>query len=447
MISQRLSSTEVDIQENRWKKSTRLLFALTVFFLILNGLHNSYINLCAILFAILFVLFSNEKETLCLYPVLFIYFDFSNLTMNLPGMNLDISTVRNLLFLLMSLKILFIKHALTKTNSSLLFSIMTIWCSLNILFTDRLSQAVYMAAKLYIVYEILECLNGNSENIDDDEDDLFKLEFISCFFLAIIGEVLYGVIFSTYREYSYSTWRSLQFNGVRDPNNLALHCCFLFAIALIVYKPRTLRILKVIIGILMPIIVLATISFTGITMMLFLLIVLTYKELNGRKRFIFVGILLFLIIISVLIDYGTLLLDLTNSNISFISGLGQRLNTMLTQYSSGNYERLTSGRTALWKEYWNYFKDENIWLQLVGREGTYRSLLQQIGTASHNSYIDYLISYGIIGVIIIGVIALYTWVNKIRNGKIAPVLINIMFAITFFSRTFDLPHFLMYVLA
>lgn len=426
-------------QNSRWKIP---LYVLCVILLTLNGLNNTIINSIAFLCVVSYVVLSRGKDVLLAYPIVFIFMGFSNLNMNIIGASLDISTAANIIYLLMLLKLLYSEPFIKVKNGSDLFFIVLAICSLNILVTNKLSQAVFMAAKLFVVYDILFELN--EEKDERVQECSFTEKFIIALFLVIIGEVIYGVLFPV--ASSDSTWRAAQFGGVKDPNNLSLHCCLLFALTTIINPNAVAKPLKRFIEILMPVIVFASISFTGITMISVLLIVGLWKQFNGIKKVVVTFVLALIATMASFINYANLLTALTNSNQSTVAAFAQRISLMLMQYRTGNYERLTSGRSSLWERYFDVFQNERISLQLFGSSGNLSHLIRQFGTASHNIYIDFLISYGFIGGFFISLLTLSDWLYKIRDKRYTNLIVNIAFAITFFSRSFDLSVFVLYVL-
>ena len=436
----RLNSYEYqsNIKKHNWNI---LLFVLCVASLTLNGLHNPVINTVAFLGTIVYVLFAPKDNSLLVYPIVFIFMGFSNLTMNIVGGTLDISTAANIIYLLMLIKLLYCNHVIKIYNGTGLYFLVLVICSLNILVTNKLSQAIFLVAKMFIIYHILSKLNEEKE---ENTEKIFTHKFIMALLIAIVGEVIYGVLFPV--ASTSGTWRAVQFGGVKDPNNLSLHCCLLFAIAVILNPEAVSKPLKRFIAIFMPLIVFASISFTGITMISVLLIIGLNKQLNGTKKVIAIFIFSIIAIAASFINYSSLLSTLTNSNQSTVAAFAQRLNLMLTQYKTGNYERLTSGRTALWIDYYTSFKAGNMATKLFGNAGYMNELVKIYGIASHNIYIDFLISYGIVGILFITLMLLSNWKNKIIKKSWDNIFVNLIFAITFFSRTFDLSVFGLYVL-
>lgn len=418
------------------------LYLLSIVSLVLNGLNNKFINTIAILCVVLYIALSKGKNVLFIYPVVFIYMGYSNLNLETIGFTLDISTSANIIYLLIAIKLIISSYILRINKWSILYFLVLIVCCLNILITNKPSQALFMAAKLITVYNIITSIQLEKNN--NQTDDGFTSGFILSLLIAIIGEVIYGVLFST--PSLDNTWRSAQFGGVKDPNNLSLHCCLLFALTSIVNPHAVGKQLKNIIEILMPIIIFASISFTGIVTILVFLAIVIWKRLNGIKKIVMSFFLFILLVVTSLINYPELLSKLVNSKQSKIAALAQRINLMLIQYRTGNYERLTSGRTTLWKKYFVEFQNQRLHLQVLGNSGNLNDLVRKFGIASHNVYIDFLISYGFIGSFLICILTLSNWVSKLHKRRYGNLIVNIVFAITFFSRSFDLSIFLLYVL-
>ena len=134
-----------------------------------------------------------------------------------------------------------------------------------------------------------------------------------------------------------------------------------------------------------------------------------------------------------------------SSNISAISAIGQRLSSMISDLIVGNYNGFSSGRLGLSSQYIEAFSNYNIVQMIFGNAGNLGTLKVALGRASHNSYIDILLSYGLFG---IGLFLLYViniFYSFIKKNEWKSLVVAVLFLIVAFSRTLGVSNLCLYI--
>lgn len=93
-------------------------------------------------------------------------------------------------------------------------------------------------------------------------------------------------------------------------------------------------------------------------------------------------------------------------NISALSGIKTRLEDLLRNFTSGDVDSMSSGRSELWAHYFNYFQGQDLLHKLIGGNVLTPNWLgdemtKAVGMVSHLAYLQALLQYGILGALII----------------------------------------------
>jgi O-antigen ligase len=114
-----------------------------------------------------------------------------------------------------------------------------------------------------------------------------------------------------------------------------------------------------------------------------------------------------------------------NINIPIITPLSQRLSAKWSEFVSEDYSSLTSWRTDIWKEHFEYFLNQNIFNILFG--GNVVTNIQRVWLGnivhkgvSHQEYLDLLLNVGILGFLIILFTILYLLKKDFNMLKTVP---------------------------
>ena len=89
-----------------------------------------------------------------------------------------------------------------------------------------------------------------------------------------------------------------------------------------------------------------------------------------------------------------------------LSTLAIRIENSIRELNSGDVVTLTTGRTALWRVSWEYFTQRPLLEKLIGGNAvtmllTKPELLELMGGAVHQSYVQSLLNFGILGTVVI----------------------------------------------
>lgn len=254
----------------------------------------------------------------------------------------------------------------------------------------------------------------------------YKLKNLDFFNRSMYGFALFAVsagvygllhgnslVFSSFGETTY------RFTGTSsDPNIMG----YKFIIGLIavyfsnIIKNNFLRSLMEIFLIIMIFITASTTAIIALCLFIFLSMIFQKKSL--RK---IVSVTIFLTIgIIIILNIENILLYLSRNNIFGING-----NRLLDQYYSfveGDFSKMTSLRTDIWKGYINYFfNKQGFFAQLFGGNvsniyGIEKNFAEMSwNAAAHNTNIDILMGVGIVGIFIIYFVSIKNLIIDIKK--------------------------------
>lgn len=118
------------------------------------------------------------------------------------------------------------------------------------------------------------------------------------------------------------------------------------------------------------------------------------------------------IVMAMILAFGTLLGVVALLNIPelrnhpALATLAIRIETSIKELNSGDVATLTTGRTTLWRVSWEYFKERPLLEKLIGGNAvtmllTKPELLDLMGGAVHQSVVQSLLNFGILGTLVI----------------------------------------------
>ena len=85
------------------------------------------------------------------------------------------------------------------------------------------------------------------------------------------------------------------------------------------------------------------------------------------------------------------------SGISFVDNVLLRIKRTIDIVDAGDYGKATSGRTEIWLEYMQVFKESKLLTKLFGTGYLNQYRIQNFSHYAHNSYIDILLLSGMFG--------------------------------------------------
>jgi hypothetical protein len=227
------------------------------------------------------------------------------------------------------------------------------------------------------------------ENLKKDRknDQFWRLVLysiaISCLFASI-----YGISHATtIQRWIKGIGYSRQFYGTMGTTRFGIYLCICTLFALYFVEKKWIR---VSIAIIIAAGVVATVSMTALILLLFVYLFYYFMQGNLSTRKIAILLIVIIAIGLVCVFWNRI------AEISFIKPLATRIQLITTQLRVGDLDDATSGRTEIASSYMSQFNDSSILNRLLGRfdlslEGT---------THSHNSYIDMLNYYGVVGVVL-----------------------------------------------
>lgn len=423
-------------------KSTYLSYIVTVVLLVLNGLNNPLVNTFAFMMVLFLILKMPSELTILVYPIVQVYFGFSNISMNLiGGVFIDNSTLQALFCLLLVVK-LALRNGIREIRyekRDVLFLIMIVVFSLNRLFTIKFTRMLSFAAEAIIIYQIILMFRHKDQKIRD---------YTFLFSICVIGESFYGKLFN--HNVGEWGWRALQLSGMSDPNNYALNCCMIIALVLVVFPNGFSKKEKIVLSLAASIGVVLSISFSGISLCisLFLCQIMfgnSQEDTNKAVSRIIASFLILIMFVSFASFLPTIAEIAKSSNISAISAIGQRLSSMISDLIVGNYNGFSSGRLGLSSQYIEAFSNYNIVQMIFGNAGNLGTLEVALGRASHNSYIDILLSYGLFGIGLFLFYVINIFYSFIKKNEWKSLVVAVLFLIVAFSRTLGVSNLCLYI--
>lgn len=349
----------------------------------------------AVLFSIFCLLFKSKE-----IGIYFSIFLIPNITI---FDDLDITFTVNLLLAISFIRIFFIKNI--RINETLLLGwlALTIWELFHILVLGNVED-IFSEISTFLGLFTVMIVSTNS---------LYKLDKA-----MVAYSLAFGVIASAFINFIIDPYyllnlisdisNSKRFMGfASDPNYFALYICL--ALALIVsfekfdIKEYFLLICLVFIALL-----------TRSKMCYFLLALISLsflaeniKGLNSRNGIRIIGLLS--CVIGVVIFFRDAILVLID-NVIARAGLGDA--------SGVSLEQLTTGRSIIVFNYFNILSD-NLFALFFGAGLKYHFFLgEEAGYVAHNTWLDILLSWGIIGTFIFGVF-MFSWIKfYIQNNSI-----------------------------
>ena len=118
------------------------------------------------------------------------------------------------------------------------------------------------------------------------------------------------------------------------------------------------------------------------------------KKLNLKT---FLVILVILAILASLYFFG-----ISTPEFPVLGNLSLRIQDKLESLFQNDFESVTTGRTGLTLQHWEYFKSQSVFKMLVGMNAasTIKTSLGEIKLAAHNEYVDLLLNIGILGTLL-----------------------------------------------
>lgn len=331
-----------------------------------------------IIIGISIFLFQSEKFYFIL-PI----FIFFNTDLLLPG---DLSTYR-VYSLLLFLKIIFSNKLKIEKAVIIQISIILLYCALVIAYNDFKLSLLVIFDLVLIIFYITAFIRNNISTF-------FTYYIFGAFTSCLYGYAMKGLNLETYVFIDNQWVEVTRFVGsFIDPNYLGffLNIAILSIIVLDIVKNKTLKI-----GLLIFFYasLLSTLSITGYfcnVVMLSIYFILQ-KKVNIKYFAVLVVVGLFLY---------TNLNVFANADYPVISDMAKRITSKSGLDSSNDLSTFTTGRSSIWMEHLAYFTQQPLINILFG--GNYVTDAGRdpnFSHVSHQSYIDMLLNFGLIGTLV-----------------------------------------------
>ena len=411
----------------------RIITELCIATLLFNV--NLYLGLGLFFIVLLEVLFSKNNDNL-LY--IFIFMAINDEILVVDMLNGSISRIF-LVLIALKLIIYIIKNKIKPNKMQIgitLFFIISCLVSL-----DNIKEEAIILINIFTFVLFSMALKFDKKNLDNFIYKLFTT-IISSTFCGII----YGLVTFNYLEYNQGNKIIYRFNGSYEPNFMCLYIN-LAILSLLSIKDKVNKYLFYILCSILILSAILTISVTGLGVLLFSLFIYFIVYRNKWKIvlkdffiiFLITGLLygsLKLIKYEDIIAKHDLVLYIDHDNdknniyvqekdeiINKITekkysdnALFDRLLRTFDLLKEGKIDEVTSGRTALIRDFYKASIDRPILNILFGNNPLNKKVYSPFfghDCFSHNSYVDFLYNFGIIGLIIIMYFIIYrTFKNK-----------------------------------
>lgn len=392
-----------------------------VFFVSLFSI-NKYISLFFLVFLILEIIFSKKIENL-LYIYLFLSFFDEVLILDIIK-----GSVSRIIMVLIFIKLLIniIKNKILPNKIQLSLILFFLIAFVIELFNNTFNiEAVSVLANIYIFI-----LFSMAIKLSKDEKDKFIEKLFFTIVFAIIESIAYGFINNNFLvnvvDYEKQT-KIYRFNGTYEPNFMCMYIN-LGILSLLAIKNKFNKYIFYIFMAVMINFAILTASITGIATLIvsiFIYIIINFKRkslnyINAVIIIIFL-IILFLGLKFVINEMNSTTNSQINTEINTSdnkevevdkqelennisdNSLAKRITKIINQVKEGKLDDVTSGRIPLAKTFVKSSFNRPILNILFGNGITNKKLYNDFfrrNCYSHNSYLDFLYNFGIIGFIL-----------------------------------------------
>lgn len=264
-----------------------------------------------------------------------------------------------------------------------------LYCTQYILRYESIEYGLIFPIKFITMIIFFSQIYSNRvENITDFE---YLTKILIYYFMGIVGSFFVSIINSGLNVLRFS----IESN---DPNFMSLQCSFLFACSLLLLVKNRQKILFISIISICFIMIILSGSRTGLFLLIYIFIsFFVFIKFKEKYKAI--------ILITIMLSLSYIILK----NFDLID---QSFEYLIQRINSPRNEDISNGRYELWKLYLNYLFNNPI-VFLFG-SGSYVNLnISQI--PPHNMFIDQMVSFGLIGNMIILVIYAYMFFYIIKQ--------------------------------
>lgn len=407
--------------------SNNWIYIILFFIVVLTGFKNIYMDSLALLLLLIIALFSNPKEILCSYVFLFFFEPVTEVAI-IGG------SINRILLIIGFISVIYhiIKEKVKIRKENIFITLfLTIFLGISIIL-NKIPRSENIVLYINIMFLVIYCNYMSSFRFFEKKkivDDILNAIVYGVFFSIIHGLLFWN--FDLEQRIGFTNWR---FNGTNDPNFLAYYINLAVVVQIFKTKSKKLidKITNPVINMFLLIGLVLSKSITGIfinTVSFIILMIIKHKErikkyYHEKKKKIIIYSSLLLIVLGI----GVFTIVKKNINEVYEDSFGNivaknRIADVLLSLKNGDIDRLTSQKTRDWRLFWDNFKSGNTFVKFFGN-GIQPFLIfsEYWGkkVSSHNTYLDFLNCYGLIGSIII----MWYIHTKVKNNIILLSNIN-----------------------
>ena len=238
----------------------------------------------------------------------------------------------------------------------------------------------------FVFYFFIACFFHSQICNDYKEKSLFLKNAL----FAILCSDFVAIVYGFFNNTNVNRWiRGLgytaQLYGTMGTTRFGMYLCIALLFPLFFIEEKRI---KIILSAILSICVLLTVSMTSILILLFIYLYYFFFFQKPGLRSIKILIYLIAIIALVVIFWNSI------SEISFVKPIVYRFNYVVDQYNMGNINAATTGRVDLGNTYLKRFESASFFEKMFGSS----NISVEGEKFSHNSFIDMLNYFGIIGI-------------------------------------------------
>lgn len=251
-----------------------------------------------------------------------------------------------------------------------------------------LQRTVFCFIDILCVLFVAGYLNENTDNIRE----FFKLYALVSMVAIVSGIILQNALVT---ELVMEDYTASRFTATfEDPNYMGLF------MTIGVFTTVTLKLFKPIVRwlaiIAMYAAILASASMTAIVVHILLwpVCLVVAKKINIK---VFIACIVVILLVLGLYQYG-----LENPEAPIVGNVSFRIQEKLADWEAGDISGVTTKRSDLTKEHWEYFVEQPFWKKLFGGTPVNAIFISDdVYGAAHNEYVDLLLNVGLIGTAIL----------------------------------------------
>ena len=284
-------------------------------------------------------------------------------------------------------------YTLINNRKFFVISLKELFIDLSVIFASTQLYFVGFVELKAVLFTLLYyyAIKINYRYIDKNEVFIERFTFamsLICMAIALHACITGGVVYNEYdATQALYIRKGLLGVGIGDPNFSSMLICF--GTISTVMNPEFHLLYKIIAVIIFIKALIITVSTTGIIGMVlfFILLALINKKIPKKIRNILIVLFVILILFSI---YNSLPSSIKIPAIDmYIERITSKFNALL----SGQWNEVTTGRSSLANDYWSYISNEGIIRLLFG----FNVLNCAASRVPHNTYIDFILQFGILG--------------------------------------------------